>query len=62
MARPICWECGNQLMYHNGKPVSKIIVVDGVKHRVHLQCKPDSTQQDARDDIRKAFCTTGCKP
>jgi hypothetical protein len=39
MARPICWECGRQLQYHNGKPVFKEYTDEaGNTHKLHKAC------------------------
>jgi nucleoside 2-deoxyribosyltransferase len=67
MARPTCWECGKQLMYVKGKPVWAVVVEDNVEHRVHKDCQDRGVSKEARaasarQDVKKAFCTTGCKP
>jgi len=68
MARPTCWHCGKQLMYVKGAPVWAIVIVDGVEHRIHKDCKryhydnPEHDRSQAALDVRKALCTTGCKP
>ena len=55
MARPICWECGKQLMYWKGKPVFESYTDPaGNEHKMHKDCfkyghygdKPVTAQPD----------------
>lgn len=54
-------------MYVPGKGIVwATVIVDGVEHRVHKNCKlyfyvrtEDSWQ--AKEDVKKALCTRGCK-
>ena len=39
MTRPICWECGNQLMYVKGAPVFETYTDElGHAHKLHKDC------------------------
>lgn len=39
MARPICYECGKQLMYVKGKPVFEVWTDPiGNSHKLHKDC------------------------
>ena len=39
MSRPICWDCGKQLMYVKGKPVWALYVDPiGNEHKLHKMC------------------------
>lgn len=67
MSRPICWHCGKQLMHVPDKGIVwATVVVDGVEHRVHKDCKKWHYDMDldsgaAKRDVAKALCTRGCK-
>lgn len=58
MARPTCFLCSKQLMYVKGKPVWAIVVIDGIEHRVHKDCKKYMSERfdtDAKSDVECAL-------
>lgn len=55
MSRPICWDCGKQLMYVAGKPVFAVVFDPiGTEHHVHKECAKRAAQ-DHGDELVRAY-------